>query len=269
VLSLLLNVILISLFVHGYRMPDFKPEHTSPDEKLKIEHIPRLTPAVVKVATAPAPRSHAAASASVALPIPKPLPVVIPHHTLVAPPIAPKPLPHPKYRRVYEPRVVASLQQPPSKPAVTHASPHRFSAQQLADIQSDLGASIAHDRDRENPLAGTATSTQPTMKHYGMDVSTLTAGGVNHHGLCSPVKSWFEDGWDYYYLTCNVRASDGTYDVESIPWPVRYRPSADPNNGTGPDNAPIAMPLPGWHLTPGTYVADGVRQYALEHGVSL
>lgn len=272
VISLILNVLLISIIVHFYRPADFTKERESIEEVVTIVQKPPHPIArkqVAKAASAAQPR--VVAKVPVEPVIPQPVPVRVPlyvprKHAPVVPKIEPKALPEPKVVHVrVPPAVVASLQHP----APVAAAPKRLSESQIADIENNLGASIAHDRDRVNPLNGTDTSTVPTEHHYGPDVSDLTSGGINHHGLCSPIKSWSDSGWDYYYLSCNVRASDGTFDQESIPWPVRYRPNYDPNLGTAPDGQPIAMPLPGWHLPPGEPVADGVRQYAEEHGVSL
>jgi hypothetical protein len=272
VISLILNVLVISILVHFYRRPDFEKERQSTAEIVTIVKAPPHPIArkrVAKAAAAAPPRVVAKVPVEPVAPQPAPVHhlLSVPRkHATVAEKIEPKALPEPRVvHKHVPPAVVASLQ----KPAPVAAAPRRLTASQIADIESNLGASIAHDRDRVNPLNGTETTTVPTERHYGPDLSGLTTGGINHHGLCSPIKSWTDQGWDYYYLTCNVRSSDGTFDEESIPWPVRYRPDHDPNLGTAPDGQPIAMPLPGWHLPPGEPVADGVRAYAEEHGVSL
>jgi hypothetical protein len=158
-------------------------------------------------------------------------------------------------------------QAPPPRSQPEHAP--QYSGARLAQITRDLGAAIAADRAASgNVLAGTAS--QPNYeKHYAADDSAFTAGGLGSRGNCSPIKSWEADGYNYYFVNCNVRFSDGTFEVEPVPWPVRFKPNKDPFDGTFAGFSPLAMPLPGWTLPPGETVGKGLRQYAVDHGVEL
>ncbi len=270
VVSLALNLIGFALFGYLLGSVNLQKEKVSATERVTIE---RLIRRPVPVAVRPKAEHAAAAVTKVAAapvqrPLQPPVAFVPRRRVLVTPTFAPRVLPQPKPLPtvVVEPKIVASV---PKPAAAERAAPH-FSDQQIAAIEHNLGDSIARDRDRDNPLNVQATpQAGDGMKHYGADLSSLTEGGLGHSGLCSPVQSWQADGWNYYYLLCDVKATDGTFDREGIPWPVRFRPSSDPFEGTGPRDEPVAMPLPGWHLTPGTHVADGVREYAAEHGVNL
>jgi hypothetical protein len=92
---------------------------------------------------------------------------------------------------------------------------------------------------------------------------------MRHHGLCDPIKSWQQDGYNYYFVACNVRFSDGTYQRQPVPWPVRFKPSRDPFAGTFGGSEPLALPLPGWTLPAGETISKELREYAQDQGVTL
>ena len=266
VISLLLHLLLISLALHGFQRLDLTREKSAVTERVTITRLIRHL-AVSQRASRAAAKVTKVAEAPVQRTLQRPVAFVPRRPVLVTPSFAPRVLPQPKVLQpVPEPKIVASVQ----KPAAAEKSAPRYSDQQIAAIESSLGDSISRNRDRDNPLNVQATAPAGDgMKHYGTDLSSLTDGGLGHSGLCSPVQSWEADGWTYYYLICDVKATDGTFDREGIPWPVRFRPNNDPFEGTGSRSEPVAMPLPGWHLPAGEHVADGVRQYAAEHGVNL
>lgn len=266
VISAFLHLFFICLFLHDFQHAVFVREKIAPTERVTIERRVRHVAVAAKAARSAA-KVKKVAEAPVQRPLQRPVAYVPRRPVLVTPSFAPRVLPQPRVlQKVPEPKIVASVQ----KPASAQKSARHFTDQQIAAIENNLGDSIAKDRDRDNPLNVQATADAGAgVKHYGTDDSALTQGGLGHSGLCSPIQSWESDGWTYYYLMCDVRATDGTYDREGIPWPVRFRPNHDPWLGTGSANEPVAMPLPGWHLPPGEHVADGVRQYAAEHGVNL
>jgi type IV secretory pathway VirB10-like protein len=147
-----------------------------------------------------------------------------------------------------------------------------LSDQRIAQIQSDLSSAIAQDRNGLNPLGHVPAGAPPEMKRYDMDFGAVAAGttGIRHaHGMCDPVQSWKDDGWDYYYVACNVHLSDGSFERQGVPWPVRFNPRDDPFNGTARDDIPLSMPLPGWHLGEGQTISSELREYAREHGVEI
>lgn len=138
----------------------------------------------------------------------------------------------------------------------------------IAQIERSLGAALASDRRGRDPLAVEAGPPAASV-HHGLDVNGLTTGDRDHHGLCDPVKSWADDGYDYYYVACNVRFSDGTVERQSVPWPIRFSPADDPFAGTARSEKPLAAPLAGWHLPPNETVSAELRAYARELGADL
>jgi len=158
----------------------------------------------------------------------------------------------------------------PRLPAANPAPRKRvLSEQRLAQIDRDLAAAIDRDRAGIDPL-NVPSGPQAEPKHFATEyVASLSTGDRSHHGLCDPVQNWRDGDWDYYYVVCNVRFSDGSYQRQGVPWPVRFNPRDDPFNGTARDERALAMPLPGWHLGPGQTVSPELRDYAREHGVEL
>ena len=209
---------------------------------------------------------------------------VIPHPIVAAAPApiarAPKPTPvRPPPRAIPHPAELAKNgggahvppQQQPPRPGADTSKRTQLSAQKIAQITQDLQGEIDADRASHGTSAALAVAPAPapTMKKFAMDIGDLTAGGLSHHGLCDPVKDWQEDGYDYYYVACNVRFSDGTFERQPVPWPVRFPPNDDPFNGTAHRDKPLAPPLPGWHLPPGETVTVELREYAHDHGVDI
>lgn len=267
VVSLCVHALAIAYIVSILPQPVAADKKT-PEQIITITQRPRPTPpptppptprpTIVPVSTAP----------------PTPVPVVAnrapvtpanPH--LRASRILPRTLP--RTVRLPVPAKVAFVPHHVAPPPELH-SEHvaQLSSAHLAQIESDLGQAIASDRAGENALAGTAT--QPDYeKHYGADVGSFTTGALRHGGLCDPIKSWSDAGYDYYFVSCNVRFADGTYERQPVPWPIRFKPDRDPFNGTLGHEEPLAMPLPGWTLPPGETITKELRQYALDRGVQL
>ena len=215
------------------------------------------------------PRPRPTATPKPVVPVPK---LVAPR--IVAPTIA-------------EPRVVVAPQRlvpqrlVPQRLAPRRPSPHvgtvpyeptktapRLDDARIANIERSLGDAIAADRRGRDPLVVAAAPLAAPV-HRGYSTGGFGTGDRSHRGLCDPVKSWTADAYDYYYVICNVRFSDGTYDRESVPWPVRFPPGDDPFAGTAKGEKPLALPLPGWDLPPGETLAGPLRDYAHEHGVEL
>lgn len=220
---------------------------------------------------------------------PRPRPTATPQ-----PVVRPKPVPTPKLvaprivtPTIARPRVVfAPHRLAPQRPiphvrtvphelakTVPHAPPDvpvqpRFDDAQIAKIERSLGDAIAADRRGRDPLVVAAAPIAAPV-HHGYSASGFETGDRSHRGLCDPVKSWTADAYDYYYVICNVRFSDGTYERESVPWPVRFPPGDDPFVGTAKGEKPLALPLPGWELPSGETLAGPLRAYAHEHGVEL
>ena len=247
--SLLLHF-LVALLV-ARTLPIFKWNKPEPKEVVQIRQILQLEKRIAR--TAPAPSSS--------IPIRRPVPVVAsvpaepprkielgkPHFKLHLPP-APAVVPH------------------PVRPAATGKPV--LSEERLAQIQGNLAAAIAQDRSGIDPLR-VPPGAGPDVKHYGPNFADLGTSSMHGHGLCDPVQGWKDSGWNYYYVICNVRFSDGSSQRQGVPWPVRFTPSDDPFAGTAHDERPLAMPLPGWHLGPNETLSVELREYAHEHGVDI
>lgn len=190
--------------------------------------------------------------------------------TPTAPPTTQTPPP------VHVPKHVALAETPgsaeqPQRPQKSTSASH-FSEQQLAQIQSDLSQTIVHARSAENPLYVPHPQPPAAPKHYNFSMSGVPGDMRSAQGLCEPIKSWNEGPWDYYYMSCNVALSDGTSRVEPVPWPVRWPSNHDPYNGTWhmrSGSTPLAGPLPGWQLPPGTPISPELLQYARSLGAQI
>jgi hypothetical protein len=214
-----------------------------------------------------------------ARPTATPLPIDRPAPKLIVPRVVVPTIARP--RVVFVPRRPAPQRPIPRVRSVPHELakivPHvppdvpkqpRFDDAQIAKIERSLGDAIATDRHGRDPLVVAAAPLAAPV-HHGYSASGFGTGDRSHHGLCDPVKSWTADTYDYYYVICNVRFSDGTYERESVPWPVRFPPGDDPFAGTAKGEKPLSLPLPGWQLPAGETIADPLRAYARDHGVEL
>jgi len=207
---------------------------------------------------------------------PKPNPTPIPH-VPEARAVAAAPAPKaaaaahvPVVHRVVQaaPRRVVFVPHKNAPPLVRNERPGTLSGANIAQINSDLGAAIAADRAGRDVLAGTSTQVDYS-KHYASDAGSFVTGVRHAHGLCDPIKSWEADGYNYYFVSCNVHMSDGTFERQPVPWPVRFKPNHDPFAGTYQGEEPLALPLPGWTLPSGETISKELRQYALDQGVQL
>ena len=161
----------------------------------------------------------------------------------------------------------------------THRAPKppgkaRLSSSQIASITSDLAGAIAADKSANDPLKVANPEPVATMKDYGGSYSGFddVEGAHRGHGDCDPVDDtsrWESEGYDYYYIACEVHLDGGGQRREIVPWPVRFLPTNDPFKGTARGGLPVAMPLPGWHPDAKTVIPPELRQYAKDNGVDL
>ncbi len=280
--ALVFGVLLSRIFVTP------KPEVTTRTETITLA---KKTPPP-KLAIQPQPRAAAPARLAV---VPPPRAVVPPPRAVVPPPRAiapPHPAVVPPLRVIvpqHVPRRVVSVprQAAPPVPAPVATSPpvfargtrpspqrpgrNRLSGAQIASIQNDLATSIAQDRAAIDPIHVDHPAPLATPKDYGATYTAFddVGEGKRGHGLCDPITNWVADGFDYYYVVCNVRSSDGSSHRENVPWPVRFPPDDNPFVGTAKGSVPLAMPLPGWHESSNTEISEELRSYAKDHGVSL
>lgn len=211
-------------------------------------------------------------------PTPRPTapPIVRVRPPIVVPPL-PVPLPLARVRARPLPVSHAPVRAPrkelakiaPRAPAAVPRARATFDDARIAQITNDLRAAIASDVAHRPSAVAVAPAPLATPRHYALDASSFLSGDRTHHGLCDPIKNWVQDGYNYYFVACNVRFSDGTFQRQAVPWPVRFPPGNDPFARTASGEKPLAMPLPGWHLPEGESVTPELRAYAREHGVTL
>jgi len=248
VASLLLHIVAAFFFLHHHAEPP--SETVATVERLSLDR--KVAPTPKPIARPPAPPRLR--SKPIALPLPLPLP-----EPLAAPA---------RIARVRAPRKELARPAPHARAAVPLARP-TLSDARIARITSDLRAAIASDvAGRGSPITVAAAPIAPP-RHYALDASNFMQGDRRSHGLCDPVKNWEQDEFNYYYVACNVRFSDGTFQRQSVPWPVRFPRSDDPFAGSAKGDKPLAMPLPGWHLAAGETVTPELRAYARDHGVEI
>ncbi len=267
ILSLALNFIGVLLFWRLFVLPREPAAHRSQTEIVTITRKRQIAPIVVEPRVAripPKPRVQVKPRPVVAA-APAPA-AVAPHRTLHPQP--PHGAPHRAELAKNGGGSHAAARTDVTSPGTVAAKRPMLGAQKIAQIERDLQGEIDADRDAHAPLA-VAAAPAPTMKHFAADLGDLTTGAVRGHGLCDPTRDWKADGFDYYYVACNVKFTDGTFQRQDVPWPVRFPPSDDPFTGTAHQTKPLAMPLPGWHLPPGETVSDELRAYARDHGVEI
>ena len=254
VASLLLHIIAALLFIHQRTIPANETVATS--ERVTFDRKPK---------PAPPPRPTAP-------PTPRPVlhaePIVVPQALPVPAPLArvrarPIPIAHPHA----PPKELAK--HAPHAPVTVPLPRATLGDARIAQITNDLRADIASDLARRQASLAVAPAPLATPHHYGLDAASFLSGDRRHHGLCDPIKDWQQDGFNYYFVACNVKFSDGTVQRQAVPWPVRFPPSNDPFAGTASGEKPLAMPLPGWHLPPGETVTPELRAYARDHGVTI
>lgn len=205
-------------------------------------------------------------------------PRVVPVHPAQAHPLAqaPKPIsrptsePTPRPRPEYSlPPTPAPIEKTPAPRAIAQAprSSSAFTSEQLAQMQRDFDSEIAAARGSENPLR-VPPATPAAPKHYSAAMTGLTRELNGEQGLCYPIRQWYSAGYDYYYVSCNVVHTDGTYAHEAVPWPIRFLPYADPFNGSYPHQSALPGPLPGWRPPSGVVMSEDLGEYARAHGGS-
>jgi hypothetical protein len=244
VASLLLHVLFAAFFLRilAFFTPPMPVAKHEPASIITLERRLEETPKPKPTAQ---PRQKVAAPAPPRHLLTTPEPVAAPPHEIVV-------------RRPVAPPVIPQ--------AIQHGKP-RLNSQQIARIQSELGDAIARDK---QGLGALNVPPEPisTPKHFAHDYSAFAMGGS--HGLCDPVQSWQDEGWDYYYVACNVVFDeDGHTERQNVPWPVRFRPNDDPFAGTYHRQRQLAGPLPGYTLPPGTYISKELRDYARSQGTVL
>lgn len=260
VVSIVAHLVFGFIFLHHRAETSTETVATSQHITFERKRAPRPTPI-------PRPKTPPVLHVQ---PIPRPLPLPVPAPLArarlvplrVAPPATIARASHPQSRR-------KELAKPaPHAPAVEPVARPTLGDARIAQITNDLRDAIAGDVARRQSALAVAPAPIAPPRHYALDASNFISGDRRSHGLCDPIQNWAAGEYNYYYVACNVKFSDGTYQRQSVPWPVRFRRDDDPFAGSGREK-PLAMPLPGWTLPAGETVSPELRAYAREHGVTI
>jgi hypothetical protein len=233
------------------------PQHAA----APVQPHPAVQPRVVTAPEAPKPQVHA--------PIPhalhelaKPLPVATAEPTKTVKE-TPPPQPHPEQKVALAPHVPA-LHAPAQKSA-------QLSQAQLARIGQDMQQTVAQLHAESNPLNVRSTADPTATKQYHVQMTAFQGDLRGAQGTCYPIKSWVAGNWDYYYESCDVQFDNGRYEVQAVPWPIRYPRGHDLYHGDlgNVKTVPLPPPQPGWKLPQGEKVSDELRRYAHDSGVDI
>lgn len=121
-----------------------------------------------------------------------------------------------------------------------------------AQQQAIYERTIAKLRAENNPLISAArpVSQAAAPKHYTFDFSGVGTA-PDAEGILTPVQSWHDGGFNYYYVRYWVQYADGSTETGIVPWPLRYRPSQDPFR-LGLEHFPLPAPMADYVLPGGT-----------------
>ena len=153
------------------------------------------------------------------------------------------------------------------------SQPSHLSQQQLEQITSDMSREIALARNNANPL-NVPKQTPSAPKHYGIQMNGVAGDLRGYQGVCEPNSTmYFHNGFDYYYVICNVQTMAGGLERQQMPWPVHYPPNRDPFNGSMGWQQVQGMEVPGpdpdWKLPVGKKTTPEMIDYARRHGVNI
>jgi len=165
------------------------------------------------------------------------------------------------------PRAVPALPVPETKKAslFSHVRVPKVSEQTAFEQQqASFEQTIARLRREQNPLISNArpVQTPAAPKRYDFDFAG-TFGHISAEGVLTPVKSWHDGPYDYYYVAYRVQYADGGTETGYVPWPLRYLPSEDPFLLHW-ERFPLPAPLPDFQLPPGTTLHPLVA-FCFEH----
>ena len=280
----LLGFLVFGIATHGFaRLIPIPHATPQPDVVVTLSHAMTISkrahaqPQPRPVPNRPQPQlpAQAAQPRVAAVPQPQPVPVPLPKperqtapktrvlHELAKPEESAPPQARKTVKATAEPRPVESEapQGPPKQAAaaartsaqttVTHAS--QMSQAQLAEMNEHFNNTLAQLRKESDPLA--THPEQPTAtKRYRMQMIGIEGDLRNGQGYYTPIKSWHDGGYNYYYVTYEFTWSDGTVETGGVPWPIRFKPSEDPFANPRDEklaHIQLAPPMPGWKLPPG------------------
>lgn len=190
----------------------------------------------------------------------------------------PRSLPQP--RTLAQPRTQPRPQQqqqqrPPPRREIARIEPHaRISVPRVSSNSSStvdfthqqalFEKTIAQLRRENNPVLSAArpVQTPSAPKRYTYDFAGAF-GTSQGEGILSPVKSWRDGPYDYYYVRYWVQYADGAVETGYVPWPLRYLPQADPFLNHW-EHFPLPKPLPDFKLPAGLNLHPLIA-FCLEH----
>ncbi len=181
------------------------------------------------------------------MPRPRPRTVTPPHPIVTA-----KQPPIPVHRAAAPPQVRRELAKigPGPRADVPHLSPPSID---IAQQEAQYEKTIAQLRQENNPLAGAArpVETPAAPKRYTFDFSGSVGTGPQAEGILTPVESWRDGPYTYYYVRYYVQYADGSTETGYVPWPIRYLPKVDPFLNHW-QHFPLPIPLPDYVMPGGT-----------------
>ncbi len=115
------------------------------------------------------------------------------------------------------------------EPHARVSQPQITSTIDFARQQAQFEKTIAQLRREADPLLNVARAQPPSApKRYSFDFAGSIGTGPHAEGILTPVKSWHDGPYDYYYVEYDVQYADGSTETGYVPWPIRYLPQTDP-----------------------------------------
>lgn len=192
---------------------------------------------------------------------PRPRPASIPKP--VTPPHA---LPRPQQQQQQAQRREVARIEPHARVSVPRIS---SSGIDFARQQAAFEKTIAQLRRESNPVlsAARAVQTPSASRPYTYDFAGSFGSSPHAEGVLTPVKSWRDGPYDYYYVEYSVQYADGTTETGYVPWPIRYLPRSDPFLQHW-EHFPLPVPLPDFQL-PADANLHPLIAFCLEHRSEL
>lgn len=164
-------------------------------------------------------------------------------------------------------------QQQAQRREVARIEPHaRVSAPRIsssgidfAQQQAAFEKTIAQLRREGNPVSSAARAVEPPSapRRYSYDFSGSVGSSPRAEGVLTPVKSWRDGPYTYYYVEYSVQYADGTTETGYVPWPIRYLPQSDPFLQHW-EHFPLPVPLPDFRV-PADANLHPLIAFCLEH----
>jgi hypothetical protein len=245
--SLLFHFVILPLVVNLFGI---HPQHA---RQPVVRVVYQVRSSALRIAPRPRPQTHRFSPA-------------VPHVAQ-----ARQPQPQPQQR---QPRSIAA---PPRReiariePHALHNTSPRFARPQprqqmnLAQQETQFEKAIAQMRRQADPILSAAhpVPSPEAPKHYSFDIAGQIGSKPVPEGVLTPVKSWRDGIYDYYYVAYFVQYADGTTESGYVPWPIRF-PNYNNPFKLHPYDVPLPPPLPDYVLPSGTNLHPFVA-YCYQH----